>query len=143
MITGAATESGPVLVVVSVVVLAGVVALAVVVVIAVVVIAVVVIAVEVVIVVVIDTMEKVAVTDCVSPVVEVTVHDPVPMHAPDHPLNSKPALGAAVRSTMAPHGNVAEAIGPEVPMPIPITAPLPWTATLTVNCGRFIMHTVR
>jgi hypothetical protein len=40
---------------------------------------------------------KVAVTVWLDPIV--TVHNPVPEHAPDHPVNVEPVLGVAVNVT--------------------------------------------
>jgi hypothetical protein len=64
----------------------------------------------------------------------VTVHEPVPAHAPLHPVNIAPAPGAAVRVTSVPLLNDAEQVMPQlIPAGVLVTAPDPAPARLTVS----------
>jgi hypothetical protein len=47
-----------------------------------------------------DTSAKLAVTARSVPIV--TVHAPLPVHAPDQPLNLEPVAGAAASATLVP-----------------------------------------
>ena len=69
---------------------------------------------------------NVAVTEVLAAII--TVHVPVPPHAPDHPPNVESALGVAVRVTDVPLAKVAVHVCPQlmlegllviVPAPVP------------------------
>jgi hypothetical protein len=47
----------------------------------------------------------------------ITVHDPVPEHAPVQPANAVPVVGSAVSVTEAPLSNVALQVPPQSMMP--------------------------
>jgi len=80
-----------------------------------------------------DTL-KVAVT-AVFPVT-VTVHAPLPLHAPDHPLNVDPVTAAAVRVTDVPAPNDALQVVPQLmPEGLLVTVPVPVPARVTVSAG--------
>lgn len=72
-------------------------------------------------------MSKFAVTEVFA--VNVRVHVPVPLHAPDHPENVEPEAGAAVSVTAVPLPKLAlqvwpqlipEGLLPTVPEPAPL-----------------------
>jgi hypothetical protein len=66
----------------------------------------------------------------------VKVHSEVPVHAPDHPANVEPVLGAAVRVTVEPLANDAEQVPPQsIPAGLLVTVPEPLPASVTVRIG--------
>jgi hypothetical protein len=73
---------------------------------------------------------NVAVTDSFA--VIVTVHEPVPVHAPDQPLKLDPDAGVAERVTEAPLVSDAEQVDPQLIDP-PVTVPVPVPAVLAVR----------
>jgi hypothetical protein len=73
---------------------------------------------------------KVAETD-VSPAI-VTAHEPVPLHAPPHPLNVIPDAAVAVSVTFVPAANAAEHVCPQL-MPPGELVMVPFPEGLTVN----------
>jgi hypothetical protein len=73
---------------------------------------------------------NVAVTDLSAS--SVTAHVPVPVHAPDHPVNADPADGVAVSVTPVPALNALEP-APLIPDGELATVPLPVPAAFTVS----------
>ena len=64
----------------------------------------------------------------------VTLHEPVPLHAPLQPLKTCPAAGVAARLTDAPETNVAEQVAPQLmPAGALVTDPVPVPAKEVVN----------
>src|SRR5512133_2153120 len=84
---------------------------------------------------------NVAVTDFAASIV--TSHAPLPVHAPVHSLNTKPASGVAARVTTLP---TAKSKRHEVPHAIPpgalVTVPVPLPPVVTVRRRRssFVSH---
>ena len=82
---------------------------------------------------------NVAVTDCDAFIV--TMHDPVPLHAPLHPTNVDVEFGVAVSVTLVPTSKGAAALVQPVPQSIPggelMTVPAPPPAFITVSTGLF------
>ncbi len=75
---------------------------------------------------------KVAVTAVL--LVRVTVHLPVPEHAPDHPAKADPEAGEAVSVTLVFWSNVALHVEPQlIPVGELITVPTPVPASDTLN----------
>ncbi len=75
---------------------------------------------------------KVAVTDRAS-VID-TTHDPVPVHAPDHPAKDEPRPGLAVNVTDVPDPYASEQSVPQViPAGVLRTVPDPTVVTVRVN----------
>ena len=75
---------------------------------------------------------KVAVTLCAAPIV--TVHGPVPEHAPPQPANVLPPFGVAVSVTLVPVTNALEHVpGQFTPAGLDVTAPVPAPAVATVS----------
>src|SRR5882672_9368096 len=63
----------------------------------------------------------------------VTVHGPVPLHAPDHPANVE-CNGTAVRWTCVPHANTSRQSRPqEIPRGFEVTVPSPSPRCATVR----------
>jgi hypothetical protein len=61
----------------------------------------------------------------------VTVHDPVPLHAPPQPTKNCPVAGIAVNVMVVPAAKVSLQSVPQV-MPVPATMPLPVVETFNV-----------
>ena len=80
---------------------------------------------------------KVAVTDLAALIV--TLQDPAPVHAPDHPVKVELVFGAAVRVTDVPE---LQASVQSVPQLMPegedVTVPVPVPALLTVRVYGFV-----
>ena len=77
-------------------------------------------------------VEKVAVTSGLD--VSVREHEPVPVHAPDHPEKVEPERGVAVRVTMVPDESVVWQREPhEIPPPDTVPCPVPCLETARVN----------
>jgi len=75
---------------------------------------------------------KFAVTEVSAPTV--TVHPPVPLHAPDQPVNVERDAGVAMRVTEVPALNFAEQVWPQlIPAGLLITAPWPAPAFCTMS----------
>jgi hypothetical protein len=73
---------------------------------------------------------KVAVTEVAA--FTVTVHVPVPLHAPLQPVNVEAPSGAAVRVTTVPESNGALHVVPQlIPAGLEVTVPFPVPALLT------------
>jgi hypothetical protein len=65
--------------------------------------------------------------------VMVTVQDPVPVQAPDHPVNVDPADAVAVNVTLVPERKASEQFGPQlIPGPETVPEPSPVLATESV-----------
>ena len=63
---------------------------------------------------------------------------PVPVHAPDQPVNEEPAPGDAVRVTRVPEVKEAEQVAPqEIPAGDEVTVPVPEPALETEKLKRF------
>jgi len=63
-----------------------------------------------------------------------TAHAPVPVHAPDHPVNLYPTAAVAVRFTVVPCANVpVQLLVQEIPLGELVTVPLPLTFTVSVS----------
>src|SRR5262245_29215060 len=76
---------------------------------------------------------NVAGTDAAAPMV--TVHVPVPLHAPLHPAKTEPADAAGVSVTGVPAEKLAEHVGPQEIPPgelVMVPPPVPDLATLSV-----------
>lgn len=75
---------------------------------------------------------NVAVTEVFA--VSVTLHAPVPLHPPDHPVNVDPALGVAVSVTAVPLAKLALHVWPQL-MPAGLLAivPPPVPAAVTLS----------
>jgi hypothetical protein len=79
-----------------------------------------------------DCRAKVAVTELAAFIV--TVHVPVPVHAPLQPVKVAPAAGVAVSVTAVPAANAAEQVVPQLmPAGALVTMPDPAPARLTVS----------
>jgi hypothetical protein len=64
----------------------------------------------------------------------VTVHGPVPVQAPLHPVNAEPALGVAVSVTTVPLTKSALHVAPQsIPAGLLVTVPAPVPARLTAS----------
>ena len=64
----------------------------------------------------------------------VTAQPPVPVQAPDHPVNVEFTSGAATSETTVEYGNVAEQEAPQaMPAGVLVTEPPPGPAVFTVN----------
>src|SRR3989344_270317 len=64
----------------------------------------------------------------------VTVHVPVPVHAPDHPANVESVFAAAVNVTLVPELYEAEQVVPQlIPEGLLVTIPDPVPALVTDN----------
>jgi len=67
----------------------------------------------------------------------VTLHVPVPVQAPLHPMNVQPALGVAASVTSVPLGYVAEHVAPQLitgdPGDVLTTVPCPFFITVSVK----------
>ena len=64
----------------------------------------------------------------------VTVHEPVPLHAPLQPVNVEPPMEAADRVTVLPLAKSAAHVVPqEIPLGLLVTVPVPVPDLLTVN----------
>src|SRR5215213_8578159 len=64
----------------------------------------------------------------------VTVHAPVPVHAPAQPANSNPAEAAGVSVTIVPLAKPAEQVEPQLmPVGLLVTVPVPVPFLLTVR----------
>jgi hypothetical protein len=77
---------------------------------------------------------KFALTDFAASMV--TLHAPVPLHAPLQPANVEPESGVAVKSTTVPFAKLAEHVAPqEIPEGALVTVPVPvpLLATVRVN----------
>jgi hypothetical protein len=75
---------------------------------------------------------NVAVTICAAFIV--TMHAPVPAHAPDQPVKAEPAVAACVSVTTVPGGNVAVQVAPQaMPAGAEVTVPLPLPARVTTR----------
>jgi hypothetical protein len=75
---------------------------------------------------------NVAVTEVLA--LTVTVHEPVPVHAPDQPANEDPDAGVAVRATLVPLLKLAEQVLPQlIPAGLLVTVPWPLPASDTVS----------
>src|SRR5256885_87220 len=62
----------------------------------------------------------------------VTLHAPVPLHAPDQPANVDPVAALAVSNTTVPWVKLAEQVVPhEMPAGLDVTVPLPEPARVT------------
>jgi hypothetical protein len=78
----------------------------------------------------------VAVTFCAALIV--TVHAPVPLHAPPQPAKLEPDAGVAVRLTLVPCAKLVVQVEPQLmPVGVLVTVPAPDPLLLTVNpnCG--------
>jgi hypothetical protein len=77
--------------------------------------------------------EPVKLAPTVVDAVTIKLHEAVPEHAPDQPVNEFPGAGAAVRFTVVPLLKAAEHVGPQlIPAGELVTVPDP--LTLTVTC---------
>ena len=75
---------------------------------------------------------KVAVTEVAD--FRLTVHVPVPVHAPDQPVNVEPDLAVAVSLTDVPLGMLALQVVPQlIPEGLLVTVPAPAPAMCTVS----------
>jgi hypothetical protein len=75
---------------------------------------------------------KVAVTAAAALIV--TVHGPVPVQAPLHPVKAEPALGVAVRVTTVPLTKSALHVAPQlIPAGLLVTDPMPDPAGVSVS----------
>jgi hypothetical protein len=75
---------------------------------------------------------KIALTDCAEFIV--TLHAPVPLHAPLHPPKVEPESGVAVKLTTVPLAKLAEHVVPqESPEGILVTVPVPLPLLVTVR----------
>ena len=75
---------------------------------------------------------NVAVTEVLA--VTVTLHDPVPLHEPDHPPNVEFELGAALSVTAVPLAKLALHVCPQLmPAGVLVMVPVPEPAPCTVN----------
>jgi hypothetical protein len=75
---------------------------------------------------------KVAVTDLAADIV--TVQVPVPVQAPDQPVNMEPVAGAAVSVTLVPGAYTAPHAVPQlIPPTLEVTVPLPAPALATLR----------
>jgi hypothetical protein len=64
----------------------------------------------------------------------VTVHEPVPLHAPPHELKLQPDEGAALSVTFVPFAYVCEQADPQLIYPsLLLTVPLPEVETVKVS----------
>lgn len=64
----------------------------------------------------------------------VTLHDPVPLHGPDQPLNPEPIAGEAVSVTTVPSLKLAaHIVGQLIPKGLLLTLPAPLPVTERVN----------
>jgi hypothetical protein len=69
-----------------------------------------------------------------------TVHVPVPVHAPVQPANTDPKFGVAVRVTMTPLKGATQVLGHDIPLGEDVTVPLPVPAGVTVTCDGIIVQ---
>lgn len=60
-----------------------------------------------------------------------TVHPPVPVHAPDHPVNSIQVPGVAVKVTV-PHNEAEQVLPQFMPEGLLVTVPVPDVETVSV-----------
>lgn len=75
---------------------------------------------------------NIAVTDVLP--IRVTVHDPVPLHAPDHPANVEPELGAVVSVMVVPLAKLESHVCPQlIPEGLLVTVPDPVPPLCTVS----------
>src|ERR1700683_1087453 len=75
---------------------------------------------------------NVAVTACAALIV--TVHVPVPVQFPLHPVNVDPPVAAAVSTTCVPTAKLSvQAVGHVIPAGTLVTLPVPVPAMLTVR----------
>ena len=66
----------------------------------------------------------------------VTLHRPVPEHAPDQPVKVEPVDAIATRVTAVPFGTTAEHVEPQViAPPVTVPVPVPNLETVTVEDG--------
>jgi len=64
----------------------------------------------------------------------VTTHAPVPVHAPDQPVNTEPAAGVGVSVTAVPLSKGATQVpGQDTPAGVEATVPLPLPEVVTVS----------
>ena len=91
-----------------------------------------------------DAASNVAVT--VAAAFIVTTHAPVPVHAPDHPVNDDEASAVAVNVTAVPKLYGSEQSAPQViPAGVDVTLPTPPPARTTVSvliCNVKVAETV-
>ena len=65
---------------------------------------------------------------------KVMLHEPVPLHAPDHPANVEVELGEALSVTAVPLANVVLHVLPQlIPAGLLVIVPLPAPAPCTVT----------
>ena len=75
---------------------------------------------------------NVALTDASE--LSITLHAPVPLHAPDQPAKVEPAPGAELSVTVVPLAKLAPQVDPQLmPAGLLVTVPAPEPPVVTVN----------
>ena len=88
----------------------------------------------------VKTGTKVAVTERACDIV--TVHDPVPLQAPDQPVKREPVAASAVSVTFVPSSSLSLQSEPQS-MPEPVTVPAPLFVTVSKNVRTKVAVTER